>query len=100
MQQLLQLFIWIPLIGFLISLFIPRKKEFILSMVVLSTIGLHLSGVVFFIVAWLIRGPVTLDAKHITLFSAENIEIFIDFYFDHITAVFVGVGSILAFLVA
>ena len=100
MPLLLQLFIWIPLVGFLISVFIPRKKEFPLSAVALSTVGLHLAGIVVFIVYWLIQGNITLDIKHIVLFRTDNIEIFIDFYFDHITAVFAGVGSLMAFLVA
>lgn len=100
MPQLLQLFIWIPLVGFLISLCVPRKKEFLLSFVVLSTVSLHVAGIAILIVFWLIHDHVTLDIKHIVLFRTENIEIFIDFYFDHITAVFAAVGSVLTFLVA
>jgi NADH-quinone oxidoreductase subunit L len=99
MEQLLQLFIWIPFLGFLISLCVPRKKEFPISIIAISTAGLHLIGMIALTTFWLIQGHATLDIKHITLFQTGNIEIFIDFYFDHITATFAGVGSLLTFLV-
>lgn len=99
MSQLLQLFIWIPFLGFLISMFIRPKKESILFGVAISTVGIHLTGILILIVFWLIDNYPTLNIKHIVLFKTEDIEIFIDFYFDKITAVFAVVGSILTFLV-
>ncbi|MES2285010.1 MAG: proton-conducting transporter membrane subunit [Bacteroidota bacterium] len=99
MSQLLQLFIWVPLFGFLIGMLIPAKKESILSGIAISTIGIHLAGILTLIVFWLMNSAPTLDIKHIVLFETEDIEIFIDFYFDKITAVFAVMGSILTFLV-
>ena len=100
MSQLLQLFIWLPLFGFMISMLIPRKKEFILSGIAISTIGIHLMGILILVVFWLMNSSPPLDIKHIVLFETEDIEIFIDFYFDKITAVFAVIGSVLTFLVA
>lgn len=100
MVQLLQFFIWIPLIGFLFSFLLPRKKETLIFGVVISTIGLSLIGILSFLVFWIINKAPTLDIKHIVLFKADDIEIFIDFYFDQITAVFAMVGSLLIFLVS
>ena len=100
MSQLLQLFTWIPLIGFLISTLIPRKKEFFLSGIAILTIGLNLIGIVLLIAYWLLNNFPTLDIKHIVLFETEDIEIFIDFYFDKTTAVFAVVGAVLTFLVS
>ena len=100
MSELLQLFIWIPLVGFLISLFIPRKKESILSAIAISSVGIHLTGILILVMFWLMNNYPTLNIKHIVLFKTRNIEIFIDFYFDKITAVFAVVGSLLVFLVA
>jgi NADH-quinone oxidoreductase subunit L len=100
MSQLLQFFILIPLAGFLTSFLLPRKKERIMSGLVLGTIGLHLAGVVAFIWFWLLNGHPVLDKKHIVLFSTTGFEIFIDFYFDKITAAFALVGSLLTLLVA
>lgn len=99
MALLLQFFIWIPFIGFLISIFIPRKKENLISGIAISTVGLHLIGILAFFVFWLMNSYPSLNIKHIVLFETEYIEIFIDFYFDKITAVFVGVGSLIAFAV-
>ena len=100
MSQFLQLFIWIPLIGLLISLMIPRKKESVLSAVVIGCISIHLVASIVFILLWAIDHAPTLDIKHFTLFKSGNIEIFIDFYFDKITAVFCVVGSLMAFIVS
>ena len=40
-----------------------------------------------------------LDIKQVVLFKAGNIEIFIDFYFDKVTAVYAFVGSLMSWLV-
>lgn len=48
---------------------------------------------------WVTQNTPTLDIKHLVLFKAENIEIYINFYFDKVTAAFAIVGSLLAFLV-
>ena len=100
MEQLLQLFILIPFAGFFITLLLPRKKEKIISFTVLSTISVHLLGLVAFIVCWAINQFPILGVKHLTLFQTDNIEIFIDFYFDKITVVYSLVGSVIALMVA
>ena len=100
MVQLLQLFIWIPLIGFLLGLFLPRKKEALIFGLVISTTGISLVGILSFLVLWVINKAPILDIKHLVLFKADDIEIFIDFYFDKVTAVFALMGSLLVFLVA
>ena len=99
MSQLLQLFILVPLAAFFISLLIPRKKESVISGIAISTAGLNLLGILSLVTFWLVNDHPTLDIKHIVLFSAGNIEIFIDFYFDKITAAFALVGFALVFLV-
>lgn len=99
MQLALQLFIWIPLLGFVTSLFVGRKKEKIIASVASVATGLQLGAFLLFLAYWWFQGFPTLDAKHIVLYNAGNIEIFIDFFFDRITAVFALVGSILAVVV-
>ncbi|MEO6671297.1 MAG: proton-conducting transporter membrane subunit [Ferruginibacter sp.] len=100
MEQLLQVFIYIPLLAFILSLFITKKKETIISSIAISMIGLQLLTTIVFIVFWSIRGFQILDIKQLLLFKTGNIEIFIDFYFDKITAVFALIGSMITFLVA
>lgn len=99
MLQLLQLFIWAPLIGFIISLFIPKKNEKGISGIAIFFTLIHLIGILSFVIVWIVNGAEILNVKHIVLFEAEDISIFIDFYFDKVTAVFASVGSVLAFLV-
>lgn len=99
MQQLLQLFIVLPFLGFLAGMLVPRKKENILSGIALSAIGIQLIGTVVFIGWWLLNNSPTLDVKQVVLYKSPGFEFFIDFYFDKITAVFALVGVVLTFLV-
>ncbi len=100
MSSLLQLFIWIPFLGLIFSVFIPQKSENIISRIAIGTITFHFVGILSFVGFWLINDFQTLNIKHIVLFAANDIEIFIDFYFDKITAVFALIGSFLILLVA
>lgn len=99
MSQILQLFILIPFSGLIISFFIPRVKERLLSGMAIATAGIHLTVAVIFTIWWLLQAYPTLDIKHIVLYKSPEFEFFIDFYFDKITAVFLLVGSVLTFLV-
>ncbi len=99
MIALLNYFVLFPLLGFLISLFIPARRESLISTVAIGTAGLHLAGALFFIGMWLFSGRPTLDMKDVVLFESKSYEFFIDFDFDRITAVYLFVGSFLTFLV-
>jgi NADH-quinone oxidoreductase subunit L len=99
MPKLLQLFVIIPLAGFLISLLIPRKKEKVISWIALLTVGLHMLGFFVFALVWLLEGSPTLDSKHAVLFKTDNIEIFINYYFDKITAGYAFIGGVISFMV-
>jgi len=99
MEQLLQLFILLPLAGALFSLLVPRKKETVLSLIAMATVGVQVLGIVAFIAFWLANKYPTLDIKQAVLYERPDFEFFIDFYFDPITAVFALVGAVLTFLV-
>jgi NADH-quinone oxidoreductase subunit L len=101
MASLLQLFIWLPFGGFLVSLLIPRKKkESVLSGIAISTVGLHVAAIFTFVVLWLANDHPILNIRHVTLFRSGNVEIFISYYFDKATACFAIVGALLFFLVS
>ena len=99
MTQLLQIFILLPIAGFLLSMILPRKRERVISKIVLTTLMLHFLSIVGFITFWIFNGSPTLDIKHVTFFKQSDIEIFIDFYFDKVTAVFACMGSLITLLV-
>ncbi|MEY4929686.1 MAG: hypothetical protein RI909_410 [Bacteroidota bacterium] len=99
MAYLLQFFILLPIVGYGISLIIPKNKEDIISWNAFLTVGAHLILFQIFLVYWLINGYPTLDYKELVLFTTTDYQFFIDFYFDKITAVYLLVGSFLTFLV-
>lgn len=99
MVILLQLFVFIPLVGFVISLLLPPNNERLISWTAFVTVGLHFLGFFIFTCFWLFNHHLTLDMKEIVLFSTRGYEFFIDFYFDKIGAVYLSVGAFLTFLV-
>ncbi|WP_310380183.1 proton-conducting transporter membrane subunit [Flavobacterium sp.] len=100
MEQLLQLFSLIPLLGFIVTLFFRQKEENAIATIAIGSVGLQLFGLILFIMNWIANGSPILDIKHFTFYKEDNVEIFIDLYFDKITAVFALVGSLITFLVA
>src|SRR5690349_19292209 len=99
MISFLELFIIIPFAGFIINMILPEKKENLISWTAFTTIGLHLTGAVVFLIIWFINGCPSLNLRDIVIFKTESYEFFIDFCFDRITAVYLFVGSVLTFLV-
>ena len=100
MTFVLKLFILIPLVGFVLSLCIPAKKERAISWVAYATAGSHHAMFLIFTAYWLWQNAPALNLKEIVLLKTNGYEFFIDFYFDKITAVYLMVGSFLTFLVA
>lgn len=99
MEQLLQLFIFIPLIGFFVSFLFVNTQEKLISAVAYASVGLQLAGVILFTIYWIFNGSPVLDLKHFVFFKEDNIEIFLNFYFDWYTAIFALTGSLITFLV-
>lgn len=99
MNYLMQLFILIPILGFLISLVIKEKKEQLLSYIATATIGLQLIASIVFIVLWALYGFGSYNIKDLSIFQNKEYQFFIDFYFDKSTAVYLLVGAFLSFMV-
>jgi NADH-quinone oxidoreductase subunit L len=99
MQSLIQYFILLPLIGFMISILLPRNNESLISKLSIYAVGIHFISFVAFVGYWLFNGHPTIDLKNIVLFQSTGYEFFIDFCFDKITVVYMLVGSFLTFLV-
>lgn len=99
MIAFLHLFIFIPLVGFILSLFLPEKNETLISRTAFFTVGLHLLTLLVFLGIWLTGGHPRLNIKDISLYSTEDYEFYLDFSFDRITAVYLFVGALLTFMV-
>lgn len=99
MNQLLQYFILLPLIGFLIMLAIPAKKEKTIAGFAFTTIGIHTFALICFIVYWLTQNSPVLESKHMVFYKSSAVEIFIDFYFDKTALVFALVGDLISLII-
>jgi NADH-quinone oxidoreductase subunit L len=100
MEQCINILILIPLIGFLISLLIPKQNEKVLSSLAFGVVGIHLVGIVLFSIIWLFSGHQTWNIKDIVLYESNDYSFFIDFCFDKIVMVYAIVGAFLTFVVA
>ncbi|GAB4420595.1 MAG: hypothetical protein OHK0039_34370 [Bacteroidia bacterium] len=99
MSSFIAVFVLLPFVGYNASLLIPARRESLLSWVSFGTVGLQLHLAVGFWIFWLIQGHEPVNIKEIVLYRSGDYEFFIDFYFDHITAVYLLAGSLLSFLV-
>jgi len=99
MELLLQLFLVIPFIGYVISLFIAPKLEKTISKIAFGTLSIQLGFVVIFTLFWLFNRITTINLKEFSIYKSEDYDFFIDLYFDKVSAVFLLLGAFLTFLI-
>lgn len=101
MAQFLFVFLMVPLFGFLLGTIIPRQNEKTLSRVSFITLGFQFISVLIFTVYWGFHGYPQLYTKELTLYNSHlvHFEMFLDFRYDDVTAVFLLVGAYIAFLI-
>ena len=96
---LIQVFVFIPFLALIISLLIPTKYEYLMSLNAFGSSMTHLLFLVIFATMWLLGDQIPLNIKEITIFKSLHYEFYIDFYFDSISAIFLFVGSFLTSLI-
>ena len=99
MEQILQYFLVLPFLGFIVSIFLPEKNEKLISGIAFGTVFIQFLGLVLFIGFWIFNGSEDLNLKEITLLKTDHYEFFIDFYFDKIGAVYLFVGALLTSMI-
>lgn len=99
LPSLLKFLIFLPILGFIVTLLIPKNMENAISKVAISTVGLHLVCSWVFMVLWLFDGSRTYETRDFILYDSETYQFFIAFYIDQITAVYLLLGSLLTLLV-
>jgi NADH:ubiquinone oxidoreductase subunit 5 (subunit L)/multisubunit Na+/H+ antiporter MnhA subunit len=99
MDGIIHFFVFIPLVGFLISLFIPEKKEFFISAVAFTTSGLNFLVLVSLAFVWILQGHPPLSLDELVLYRAYGYLFTLNFYFDKISCVYLFVGSLLTLMV-
>jgi NADH-quinone oxidoreductase subunit L len=98
-NSFIHLFIILPAIGFLFSLIVPKTNEWLLSRIAVYTVGLQLLATLCFTVIWIMNGHEIINIKEFSIFSTKGYDFYVDFYFDHITLVYLFLGSILTFII-
>ena len=100
MEKYLQFYIYIPFLGYVLSLLINKKREAIIANIALGTSFIQLAFLIGFSFFWYLAGALALDIKQVTLLTTPEFDFFIDFFFDRVSLVFLFVGSILTLLVS
>jgi NADH:ubiquinone oxidoreductase subunit 5 (subunit L)/multisubunit Na+/H+ antiporter MnhA subunit len=92
------LIIW-PVIIFIISLFLPKYNEKWISGYALTVLAVHFIASAAFVIYWMVQGSEWINIKEFSVYRSEDFDFYIDFFFDHVSAVFLMVGSFITFLV-
>lgn len=100
MNQLLILFIALPMASFLASLLWQNKSERAIGKIVRVAKLSNLFIAVFFFAWWLYNGQEAVSYKVATLYETDHFVFSLQLYYDEISAVFSIMGAILFFLVA
>jgi NADH-quinone oxidoreductase subunit L len=99
MENFISIFLLIPLLGFIINTLIDSDKEKKLARVSFGMMGIQLVAALIFTAIWLVMGAKPIYQKQLSLLKIEDFELYFDFVFDQITAVYLVVGAFIAFLI-
>lgn len=100
MNQVLALFIAIPFLAFLITLFWQNKSEKAIGRIVRFTKILYIIVSFSFAAVWVINGLKPVSYHLATLYETDHFVFAFELYYDEVTAVFSIIGALLFFLVA
>lgn len=100
LDQTIGLFIFIPLVAFIVSFFWKNRQEKPIAFIVLLTKAFYMGAAVVYAALWFINGSVSVNQKLVTLYQTDHFVFAIQFYYDLVTVVFSIVGAILFFLVS
>ncbi len=99
MEQVLSIFLLIPLLGYACSLVIKPRSENSISLLAAGTVTLQLVSGLVYVAVWLYKGRPMIDHKDIVIYKSAGYEFFLDLHFDSITAVYLLIGALLSTLV-
>lgn len=99
-ESCIPVFLLLPLLGFLLSLILPGRREGLLSFTVFILMGLQLLGLAVFIPIWYLQGHAFLSYPDLLIYASPDYSFFISLNFDKATAAFALTGALLSFLVS
>jgi NADH-quinone oxidoreductase subunit L len=100
MNQLIILFIAVPMLAFFATLFWQNKSEKAIGSIVRFAKVSNIVIAISFFLWWMLNGFEPLTYKLATLYETEHFVFAIHLFYDEVTAVFSIVGAFLFFLVA
>lgn len=95
----LSFFAIVPLVAFFITLLLKNKQEKPIAWIVLFTKAFYIIAAIGYCALWVIEGATPVNYKFATLYETEHFVFALQFYYDHITAVYSIVGAVIFFLV-
>ena len=95
----MQFFLWLPLASYILSLIPGKHHEKTISWGTFTSVLLHLTFAIVFVVLWGIDGFGNLSHREWVLYQTDGYMFYIDFFFDRTTATFLIMGSFLTSLV-
>lgn len=95
----MQYFLWLPLASYILSLILGKHHEKTISWGTFTSVLLHLTFAIFFVVLWGFDGFENLSHREWVLYQTDGYMFYIDFFFDRTTATFLIIGSFLTSLV-
>jgi len=81
MENLIPLFLFIPFLGLIISLFFPETQEKAISTTIHIAMGTYVLFTIAFVIAWLWKGADPLNIKEISVYRSGDYNFFIRFLF-------------------
>lgn len=99
MALYIHFFLFIPVVGFLLSLLVREKNEGTLSAVALATTGVNFLALIGFTGYWIASGAKPVNVRDMSIYRDEHFDFFLDFYFDYVTATFLFVGAAISLMV-
>ncbi|HEX8762922.1 MAG TPA: proton-conducting transporter membrane subunit [Candidatus Saccharimonadales bacterium] len=99
LAQLLIALILIPIVGFAGCILIPKQREGTIFSIAIVAILLELAMFLFLGYHWLAAGAAPISADVGALYTSPHYTFSLDFYFDRLSAVFLGMASIMTALV-
>jgi NADH-quinone oxidoreductase subunit L len=100
LSQLISLFVLVPIIAFIGTILVPRKWERTIFSITVAVITIELVGFLALSGRWLMDGASPVLVTIGTLFSSQQYTFALDFYFDRLSAVFLGMAIIMTLLIS
>ena len=99
LTQLLTALVLIPILGFVATILIPKRRERTIFAVAISTIIVELLLFLLLGYQWLSAGAVPIFTSLGSLFISDHYTFSLDFYFDTLSAVYLGTAAIMTSLI-